>query len=132
MASTLLRTRSRSSLKRREMWWLRSAVSIGWLLRRVERPYESIIAERRHATSPRLHSFGRLLRLSRVRPAQQLQLAFRIFDQSRARFDPIAGIAVERLADATEIGPVDVAAQDAVETLFGGMFRGQLLEALDV
>jgi hypothetical protein len=29
MVRTLLRTRSRSSLKRREMWWERSAVSMG-------------------------------------------------------------------------------------------------------
>src|ERR1700733_8307361 len=160
--STLLRTRSRSSLKRREMWWLRSAVSM-----RVLRPGSrspraapgAIIAElppagcmtavtassdRRawpRAGAARARGSRRVgeqgdappaLRRRRMRPAQQRQLAAPALEERRAALHPVAGVGVERAGDMPQVGAVNVSAHHAVVAIVARMGRGELLELLDV
>src|SRR5689334_20254934 len=43
-----------------------------------------------------------------ARPAQQLELSARALDQRRARFHPVAGVAVESAGDLPHVGTMDV------------------------
>src|SRR5579872_5001412 len=67
-----------------------------------------------------------------MRPAQQLELSTRGLDQRRARFDPVAGVAVERSTDAAQVGTVNVPAHHAVVTLLARMSGRHALVLLDV
>src|SRR6185437_11869547 len=49
-------------------------------------------------------------------PIDQFQPPVVVFDQGRAAFDPIAAVEVEDTVDITNLGMVDMAADDAVET----------------
>src|SRR5579864_3141092 len=71
-------------------------------------------------------------RSRRMRPAQQLELSTRVLDQRRARFHPVAAVAVERPADAAQVGTVNVAAHHAVVTLLTSMSSRHSLVLLDV
>src|SRR5689334_5266132 len=102
------------------------------LLRRMERPYQPIIAERLRATSPHHHASVIHVRPGGVRPASQAQLAALLFDDRGAGFDPVTGIAVERRPEVTQVRAVYVSAENAIETVLGGVSHGNLLVTFDV
>ena len=65
-------------------------------------------------------------------PAHDAQFAVGGFDERRQAFDPVAVVAVEDAVDVANLGLVDVAADDAVETAAARLARERLLEARDV
>src|SRR5438132_6791076 len=70
--------------------------------------------------------------MSVTRPAQELQLAVGVFDQRRARLDPVPGVAIERTVDHPQVRAVDMPTDHAVVALRARMGRGDLLEASDI
>ncbi len=61
-------------------------------------------------------------------PGDQFQPAIEMLDDGRAGIDPIAAIDIGQAVDFADRRPVDVAADDAIETAFAGMADRRMFE----
>ena len=58
--------------------------------------------------------------------------AVEMFNQGRAAFDPVAGVHVDNLADALDLGAMNVTADDALHVVFARRLHDGVLEIADV
>ena len=65
-------------------------------------------------------------------PPKKFQPAVEMLDQRRATFDPVAVVAIENAVDAPDLGAVDVAADDSVDTAAACFRDHRLLVVADV
>jgi hypothetical protein len=67
-----------------------------------------------------------------MRPTPKLQLTAAVFDQRGAGFHPVARVGIQRPVYATELCPVDVAANNAVIAACSSVAHGGVLELVDI